>query len=50
MCMRHLYQKLRHEHKLKHGGRMQFGLYLKGLGLSLEDALDFWRQEFTHVT
>ncbi|CAA7014979.1 unnamed protein product [Microthlaspi erraticum] len=47
LCMRHLFEKLREDHHLKHGGRMQLGLFLKGVGLKLEDALAFWRAEFT---
>ncbi|KAH7306258.1 hypothetical protein KP509_22G004000 [Ceratopteris richardii] len=46
LCMRHLFFKLREEHHLKHGGRQQLGLFLKGVGLKLEDALAFWRSEF----
>ena len=26
---------------------MQYGLFLKGIGLTLEQALQFWRSEFT---
>ncbi|KAI4336560.1 hypothetical protein L6164_015073 [Bauhinia variegata] len=48
LCMRHLYEKLREDHHLKHGGRMQLGLFLKGVGLNLDDALAFWRAEFSH--
>lgn len=47
LCMRHLFEKLREDHHLKHGGRMQLGLFLKGVGLKLDDALAFWREEFT---
>ncbi|CAI5929273.1 unnamed protein product, partial [Closterium sp. NIES-65] len=47
LCMRHLFFKLREEHHLRHGGRMQLGLFLKGIGLRLEDALTFWRSEFS---
>ncbi|KAF3708321.1 DNA primase large subunit [Channa argus] len=46
LCMRQLHQALRESHHLRHGGRMQYGLFLKGIGLSLEQALQFWRSEF----
>lgn len=44
--MRQLHQSLRENHHLRHGGRMQYGLFLKAIGLSLEQALQFWRSEF----
>lgn len=46
LCMRQLHQALRDNHHLRHGGRMQYGLFLKGIGLTLEQALQFWRSEF----
>ncbi|XP_072246490.1 DNA primase large subunit [Leuresthes tenuis] len=46
LCMRQLHQSLKENHHLRHGGRMQYGLFLKGIGLSLEQALQFWRLEF----
>lgn len=50
LCMSNLQQGLRKDNHLKHGGRMQYGLYLKGIGLGLNDALEFWRQSFSRRT
>lgn len=47
LCMRVAHEHLRTTHHHKHGGRMQFGLFLKGIGVTLEDSLRFWREEFT---
>jgi DNA primase large subunit len=49
LCMKVLHKSLRADHKLKHMGRMQYGLFLKGLGLNLENALQFWQDEFTKI-
>ncbi|KAJ4456430.1 putative DNA primase large subunit [Paratrimastix pyriformis] len=48
-CMRRMFSKLRETHHLKHTGRMQLGLFLKGAGLSLEDSMQVWREELTRV-
>ncbi|KAI8987309.1 eukaryotic and archaeal DNA primase, large subunit-domain-containing protein [Mycotypha africana] len=48
--MRHLHNVLRAKKHLKHGGRLQYGLFLKGIGLPLEEALIFWRQAFSEIT
>lgn len=45
-CMRHLHETLRKEHHLKHFARLQYGLFLKSIGLTLEQALALWREEF----
>jgi len=46
LCMRSSYGVLKATHHLKHNARLQFGLFLKGIGVSMEDALAFWRTEF----
>ncbi|CAN1253786.1 Probable DNA primase large subunit [Linum perenne] len=38
---------LREDHHLKHWGRIQLGRFLKGVGLKLDDALAFWKAEFS---
>ncbi|XP_012220272.2 DNA primase large subunit-like isoform X1 [Linepithema humile] len=49
LCMRVLHKALRKNHHLTHGGRVQYGLFLKGIGISLPDAMAFWKNEFTQV-
>ncbi|MCL4122387.1 UNVERIFIED_CONTAM: hypothetical protein GTU68_060364, partial [Idotea baltica] len=49
LCMRQMQEALITSNHLKHGGRMQYGLFLKAAGLKLEDALRFWRSHFTKV-
>ena len=46
LCMRGSYEVLKDKHHLKHNARLQFGLFLKGIGLKMEDALAFWKAEF----
>jgi len=47
MCQRSCQDILRETHHLKYKARMQYGLFLKGIGLNLEDAMKFFRSEFT---
>ncbi|CAN0259731.1 unnamed protein product, partial [Discosporangium mesarthrocarpum] len=49
LCMRELHYSLKREHKLKHWGRLQYGLFLKGAGLGVDDAMAFWQAEFTKI-
>lgn len=46
-CQRMCHDALRSTHHLKYFGRLQYGLFLKGIGVTLEDSLRFWREEFT---
>lgn len=50
MCMSHLHRTLRRDAHLKHYGRLQYSLFLKGIGLSLDESLLFWRQSFSKIT
>lgn len=50
LCMKHLHTTLRQNSHLKHFGRLQYSLFLKGIGLSLEDCLVFWRTAFKKIT
>ena len=45
-CMKSLFTALRNKHHLKHYGRLQLGLFLKSLGLTMDEAYSFWKQEF----
>ncbi|WVQ83184.1 hypothetical protein IAT38_005323 [Cryptococcus sp. DSM 104549] len=45
-CMLAMHAKLKKDHHLKHFGRLQLTLFLKGIGLPLEEALIFWRRGF----
>ena len=49
LCMQHLHQNMRANHHLRHHGRQQYGLFLKGIGLTLEEAMRFWKTEFTKI-
>ena len=48
LCMKFLHTKLHSSHHLGHSARMQYGLFLKGIGVTLEDALVYWKTELTH--
>jgi len=45
--MKVLFTALKNQHHLKHFGRLQLGLYLKGVGLTMDEANKFWKDEFT---
>ncbi len=47
LCMQMLHKQLTNEGHLKHWGRLQYGLFLKGIGLSLDESLNFWRNKFS---
>lgn len=41
ICMRQCHEALRSKHHLKYHTRLQYGLFLKGIGVTLEDSLRF---------
>ena len=45
--MKTLFTALKNQHHLKHFGRLQLGLFLKGIGLTMDEAIQFWKQEFS---
>ncbi|XP_014245731.1 probable DNA primase large subunit isoform X2 [Cimex lectularius] len=47
LCMKLLQDQLAKDHHLRNGGRFQYSLFLKAIGLSLPNAMDFWRYHFT---
>ncbi|XP_044253732.1 DNA primase large subunit-like [Tribolium madens] len=49
LCMQIQYETLQKTHHLKYFSRAQFGFFLKGIGLSLKDALEFWKREFVKI-
>jgi DNA primase large subunit len=46
LCMRRAVGVLKDQHHLKHGGRWQLGMFLKGIGVRMDDALALWADEF----
>ena len=49
LCMQQLHTGLKRDHKLKHQGRLQYGLFVKGAGMSLEEHNLFFQREFTRI-
>ncbi|XP_023244902.1 DNA primase large subunit isoform X2 [Copidosoma floridanum] len=47
LCMRIMHDVLTTTHHLKNTGRMQYGLFLKGIGVTVNDSIEFWRKEMT---
>jgi len=48
--MRQLHKGLERDHKLKNFGRQEYGLFVKGSGLSMEDSLLFFQRAFSQFT
>ncbi len=49
LCMSQLHNGLKQDSKLRHHGRLQYGLFLKGAGMTMEESLIFFQQHFTRI-
>ena len=47
MCMRSMQNALDATQHIKYNARLQYGLFLKGIGLSMDDAIRYFKGEFT---
>jgi len=47
LCMQHLHSLLRRRHRLSHYARLYYSLFLKEIGMTLEDSIVFWKQEYS---
>lgn len=47
LCAKHLQTNMMAQSHLRHEGRQQLSLFLKGIGLSVDEALKFWSHSFT---
>jgi DNA primase large subunit len=49
LCTRMPHRGLQRDHKLKHQGRLQYGLLLKGAGMTLKEHTLSFQREFTGI-
>ena len=47
LCMLLANRHLTANSHITHNGRLQYGMFLKGMGLSLEESLNFWKTKFS---
>ena len=50
LCMRNMQNGLKQDKKLRYHGRLQYGLFLKGAGFTLEDSMQFFQRAFSNMT
>lgn len=46
-CMQNLHLELRRKHRLSHNARFCYTLFLKECGMSLDDAIIYWKTEYS---
>lgn len=47
LCMLNLHQILRQKHRLSHSQRFYYTLFLKSIGMPVQEAIEFWKAEYT---
>ncbi|KAK2583709.1 hypothetical protein KPH14_009629 [Odynerus spinipes] len=47
LCMRIIHETLRKDHHLQYWARLQYSLFLKSIGVTLDDAMELWKEEFS---
>lgn len=50
LCMKYMHDQLAKKRHLKHDARLQYGLFLKGIGVSMEDSLEYWRSKMEETS
>jgi len=50
LCMQNLHRELRKNSHLKHFSRLQYTLFLKGIGMDMNECITFWRRSFKLMT
>ncbi|KAJ0177641.1 hypothetical protein K1T71_006514 [Dendrolimus kikuchii] len=45
-CMLNLHRNLRQKHRLSHIQRFYYSLFLKDVGMPIEESIEFWRSEY----
>lgn len=48
-CMRQIHEHFRTVHHMNYFQRLQYGLFLKSIGLPFQEAVQFWKPEFTQL-
>ncbi|XP_076225010.1 uncharacterized protein LOC116424179 isoform X1 [Nomia melanderi] len=47
LCMQHLHRRLQNTHRLGHYARLYYSLFLKDGGMHIEDAINYWKKEYS---
>ncbi|KAF7390032.1 hypothetical protein HZH68_011889 [Vespula germanica] len=47
LCMQHLHMVLKKRHRLSHYARLYYSLFLKESGMKIDDAIQYWKEEYS---